>query len=147
MDAARKTALADAYRRTAYTVDRDGGPFVIRIGEISEEADALLRQRALTSWAFITACNPRSEPLAPEENHLRQADLRDYLLSMGYSIFPGRGVAGEPGWPPEESFLILGISREAALRLGTILEQIAVVVGKQGAGAELVCCPLPEKPS
>lgn len=106
-----------------------------------------MRQRALKSWAFITACNPRSEPLAPEENHLRQADLRDYLLSLGYSIFPGRGIAEEPGWPPEKSFLILGISREAAVRLGTMLEQIAIVAGEHGAVADLVCCPLPEKPS
>lgn len=138
-----KTALAEAYRRTVYTVDRDGGFFAVRIGEKSEEVDALLQQHGQTSWAYITACNPRSEPLAPEENHRRQAELRNYLLTMDYSMFPGRGVGECAAWPPEESFLVIGIPREAAVRLGAMLEQIAIVVGEQGAAAELVCCPSP----
>ncbi|MBA2351881.1 MAG: DUF3293 domain-containing protein [Burkholderiales bacterium] len=137
-------SLAAAYRRTNYMVDHDGGSFAIRVGEASEEVDALLQQRAQTSWAYITACNPRSERLALEENQWRQTDLRNYLREMGYCIFAGRGVAQEPGWPPEESFLVIGISREAATMLATMLEQNAVVVGTQGAPAELVFCLSPE---
>ena len=46
----------------------------------------------------------------------------------------------DPAWPAEASFLILGISREAAVLLGRQFGQNAIVCGMLGQAAELVDC-------
>ncbi len=136
-----REALAHAYRSTAYTVDRLGGAFVIRIGEASGEVDALLRESGETYWAFVTANNPGSERLSAAENRERSGQLRSRLQELRYRVFPGRGVPQEAGWIAEESFLILGIPPEEAIRLGAAFGQNAVVLGSLGKTAELAFCP------
>jgi hypothetical protein len=48
--------LISAYHNTDYRVNGFRHP--IRIGELSSEADELLREHDFTEWAFITAWNP-----------------------------------------------------------------------------------------
>ncbi len=133
-------ALERAYRDTAFEVDGPESHFVIRIGEISEPLDALLRRHRQRSWAYITACNPRSVRLAADENAQRQAKLQACLRADGFVIYSGKGVPAEPGWRPEDSFLVLGMTPEQALRVGAMFEQNAVVAGEAGTAAALLFC-------
>ncbi len=138
-------ALEHAYRSTAYTVNRPEGAFVIRIGEPSSEVNALLGEFSESHWAYVTASNPGSERLSIAENRERNRQLRDWLQAQRYRFFPGQGVLQESDWIPEESFLILGISPQEAIRLGAAFGQNAVVLGALGKAAELAFCHYPDR--
>ncbi len=140
IDSGVDSTLERAYRDTAFEVDHSEQHFAIRIGQTCAPLDALLRRHGQRHWAYVTACNPRSVRLAADENARRQADLRAYLRAAGFIIYPGRGVPAEPGWPPEDSFLALGITRERALQIGVMFEQNAIVAGEAGGAAVLLFC-------
>lgn len=135
----RDGGLFDAYARTTYQA-RTPGVVALRLGEPCPVLDALLTGKKATSWAFLTAANPGSQPLAPAENERRCAALEQEVRVLGLDAFPGEGVPDVPGWAPERSLLILGLDCAAAIRLGQRWGQLAVVVGHCGAVADLVLC-------
>jgi hypothetical protein len=100
----------------------------------------LVATHAGDTWAYITACNPASKELTANENNERQAQLRRELEAGGYRIYEGEGIGADPAWTPEPSFLVLGISQEDALALGTRFGQNAIVVGTSAEQAQLVWC-------
>jgi hypothetical protein len=123
--------LLRAFLRTDYRVDGPLGEIVIRIGEFCPHIPA-------EKWAYLTACNPRSERLSDEENRRRTAELEAKLRDQGFAFWPGESIAWDGSWPAEPSYLVLGISRDAARRLGQQLGQWAIVVGGRGRPAELL---------
>ena len=108
------------------------------VGSINRPLQALLQRHDTRQWAFLTAWNPGSIELSQIENDLRQRDLIAVVESAGYSWLPAEGVGQDPGWPPEQSLFVLGISRAEARRLGARFDQLAVVVGRRGAPSRLV---------
>jgi dTDP-4-amino-4,6-dideoxy-D-glucose acyltransferase len=131
--------LAAAYRKTSYVVDAPAAAgFAIRIGEPCPTLDELLERTGTSHWAFITACNPRSEPLSVAENAARMERLREMIERGGHAFLSGAGVPDEAGWSLEPSFLVLGITEEAAAAIGRLFEQHAILVGKRGAAAALL---------
>lgn len=132
----------EAYRSTAYAVDDSpAGPFAIRIGTNSTEADEACRDLSAESWAYVTAWNPRSERLPAAENIELFKRLVSNLDGRSLKWFPGRGVSADDRWA-EESVFVPGLSRAEAVRLGQQFEQYAVVYGALGQPAELVEVPL-----
>jgi hypothetical protein len=129
------TALDVAYRAAHYRVFAQM-PFTLRVGEPSAELDALLDSHAATTWAFATACNPGSQPLSAEENAERMSQLHAVLTDC--ARYPGEG--GDPAgeWPGEPSVLVVGISREEAVRVAVAFGQNAILTGVRGGAAELV---------
>jgi hypothetical protein len=102
--------LSDAYQSTDFWVeDAPAGRFSFRCGERSERLDRLLVGHGLRDWAFITACNPGSQRLPDEENARRTRTLEVQLRGLPCVIYHGRGVGTVGDWPPEPSFLMLGI--------------------------------------
>jgi hypothetical protein len=75
---------------------------------------------------------PRSHPILKALSDQRQRDLTQYIGAVGYTFFPGYGEPPDASWQPEPSLLILGISQDAALRLGAALGQNAIVMGTRG---------------
>ena len=131
--------LGAAYRKTSYVVEAPGAAgFAIRIGECCPPLDELLERTGTRLWAFVTACNPRSEPLSSAENAARMERLREVIERGGYAFLPGAGVPDEAGWSPEPSFLVLGMTEAAAADIGGLFEQHAIVVGSRGAAAALL---------
>jgi hypothetical protein len=132
-------ALEAAYQATNYRVE-DGplGPFVIRVGESSAEADRLLEVHHQTEWAFVTACNPGSRRLAPDENARRIAELEAVCLYYGWRHYLGAGVGRDGTWPPEPSFLVVGMSEADAVEVARHFGQNAIVAGRSGEPARLV---------
>ena len=131
--------LLEAYRKTRYEAQTPVGTIVLRHGEHSPELDRLLDAR-FPDWTFITAWNPGSNPrLSIDENRRRQQEL-EAALSPRYRIFKGKGVGDDGRWPAEESVLVLGISREEALRFGRQFGQRAIVTGRRGEPADVVAC-------
>jgi hypothetical protein len=79
------------------------------------------------SAAFITACNPYSRSTSSEENEARGRRLRLDIQRLGLTHFEGQGRDPSGQWPPEDSLLVLGLSRESALELGARYEQNALL--------------------
>src|SRR5689334_10913097 len=90
------------YLHTAYIVETEP-PIVLRIGERNAALHALLASRGVEEWAFVTAWNPRSQVLAPEENARRQQQLE---AELAFPFLPGRGEGDDGNWLPERSVLI-----------------------------------------
>lgn len=133
-----RSELERAYRATRYTATRDGETISIAVGEPLARLDSWLDAARVSEWAYITACNPRSRRLAPEENALRMAALVVDLGVIGWPLVHGAGVPSEGDWDSEPSVLVLGLSRPAALELARRYEQHAIVCGRRGEAAELV---------
>jgi len=133
------SSLEAAYRNTTYGVDHPAGTFGIRLHASCAPLEMLLRAHGVATWAYVTACNPRSHKLTDAENAVRHAQLLARVRESGFSYFAGRGSADDASWS-EASLLILGISEVKALQLGAAFDQHAVVVGVLGGCAELRWC-------
>jgi hypothetical protein len=131
--------LESAFLATDYRVDAGpDGPFVLRIGDPSPDADRLLARHARSEWAFVTACNPESELLTHSENEHRTAELEAVCLFRGWTFYAGMGVGRDGLWPPEPSFLMVGVSESEAIEVARHFGQHAIVAGRTGEPARLV---------
>ena len=131
-------ALLDAYRRTSFIANTPKGRLGLRVGQRCLELDDLLADQRVTTWGYVTAFNPGSEPLPAEENVARQRELERAVAEVGLTSYPGEGIGDDGQWPPEPSLLVLGIARDDAVRLGLRFGQLAVVYGELGREAELL---------
>lgn len=91
-----------------------------------------------THWSYLTAWNPKSQPLDLESNRSRNQELLAEIQSNPlYLIIPGVGESPDGKWS-EESFLVLGMDEKAGYRLAVKFEQNAFVCGVKGHLAKLV---------
>jgi hypothetical protein len=121
------TQLLDIYRATSYDVRLPGGARTsLRIGKPVPEA---LRLWVRRDWPllFISACNPHSKQLAADDNRDRSRTLLDRLDRSHLRRLVGVGRATDRAWR-EASFLVAGLSLEAADRLAVEFGQNAIVV-------------------
>ena len=79
-----------------------------------------------------------------EDLQARIAKTIDFLA--GLPVLEGAGVGTGGDWPPEPSFLVLGIGAEAAVDIGRAFGQVAIVVGRRGEPARLRFCAAAEPP-
>lgn len=119
-------ATIQAYRETEYRVHGDE-PFTLQIGRFCEALVAIHKRHRVNCSAYITACNPYSKQFDEAANEGRQADLGRELRTRSLTTLEGIGQHPSNQWPGEASYLILGLTLEAAKSLGTRLEQNAIV--------------------
>lgn len=131
-------ALVDAYRQTRFKVFAEPAGFTLLIGQHSPDLAALMADRGGGIAAFITAENPASIPTSADENARKQMALKAELEAIGALVMPGEGEGADPAWPPETSWLALGITREQARALGIAYGQYAIVCIGADAVPELV---------
>ena len=111
----------------------------IRIQQLHAVLDELLTLNDCTTWAFITAWNPiHVEAHDINSNKNRNAELLAVLHRSRYIVLPGWGIPDEPVWPPEASFLVLGISKREATAVSNRFGQRAFVFGCISEIAQLI---------
>jgi hypothetical protein len=118
--------LIRAYRETHYLVGAGPAAITLRIDERSEGLARLYETSGQRCAAFVTAHNPFSETRSVETNLAAHARLRAELTRLTQDVLEGIGAHPSGRWE-EKSFLALGVSREAAILLGTQFGQNAVV--------------------
>jgi hypothetical protein len=133
-------SLFAAYRNTAFEADTPKGRLSLRVGQRCAALDVLLTDHRVSTWAYVTAYNPGSMRLSDEDNAARHHELEEVVAALGLTSYPGEGLADDRQWPPERSFLILGIALDNARILGRQYGQLAVVCGELGSEAKLVPC-------
>lgn len=126
-----------AYRDTEYRVEGDA-PFVLRVGCVSQDLLRHYSRLGLHSCAFITACNPFSNPLGEEENSLRDRNLVLLLSARGYRSVVGVGLHPSNGWPGEKSRLVWGIARDHASDVAREFKQNALIWVAEDAVPQLI---------
>ena len=130
--------LEEAYRATGFWVEHRNGRFCLRDGRRSAELDRILVEDQRDSWAYITACNPHSRCLSPEENQRRMRKLESVIQQSDYSYYRGEGVGDGGNWKPEPSLLVVGIVEAEACDLARRFDQNSVLVGHRAKAARLV---------
>lgn len=126
-----------AYLETDYRVHGEPG-FTLGVGRASAELLAAHKRRRTDCSAFLTACNPFSQPLDTAANAARQAALAKELSGRSLAFVPGVGQHPSNGWPGEDSFLVFGLTLEAAKALGMRLEQNGLVWSGADAVPQLI---------
>lgn len=119
-------ATLKAYRETEYGVE-DDTPFFLTIGRFSEPLARLHARHGVDCSAYLTACNPFGRLVDAQLNVRRQQQLAGDLRDMNRLFLCGAGRHPAGTWPPESSFLVLGLTRDEARVLGNKYEQNAVV--------------------
>lgn len=136
--AMKNDALAAAYRATTYRIFLPAGVIDLRLDAANPDFQRWLNAEGITEWAIITAHNPGSQPLAPEENAERQSQLECLLLEKGLEPFSGENVAAREDWPVEETCLVAGISVKDCTALAQQFGQNAVIIGGRDAVPHLL---------
>ena len=126
-----------AYRETEYRVHGEPG-FILRVGQASADLRLAHERHNVDCSAFLTACNPFGEPFDAAANAARQAALGKELERRRLRFLPGVGQHPSGDWPGEESFLVFGLTLEAAKLLGVMFSQNAVVWAGADAVPQLV---------
>ena len=126
-----------AYLETDYRVHGEPG-FTLRVGRASAELLAAHKRRRTDCSAFLTACNPFSQPLDAAANAARQAALAKELSGRSLAFLPGVGQHPSNGWQGEDCFLVFGLTLEAAKALGMRLEQNGLVWSGADAVPQLI---------
>lgn len=125
-------ALLQAFGETEYRV-QGAAPFVMRVGQKCSELVASHTRYGTDCSAFLTACNPYSQPLDANDNAERQARLAGELRVRNFPFELGVGQDPRNEWPGEESFLIFGLGLKEAKALGAKVQQNAFIwVGADG---------------
>lgn len=125
-ESAISSDLIEAYRATQYHVDAEE-PFVLTVGQSSPELAGLYSKHRCQCAAYITAFNPFSEATTDAENEQRHAELVEELRNRSLHFVEGMGRDPLGQWPGEVSCLILGLSMEAAKKLGRNYKQNALI--------------------
>ena len=129
--------LLEAYARTIWTGSSPAGPsFRIRVGD-SKRVDEILDDIGADMAAIVTAWNPQSRILPPDENERRDAALLADLRSK--RLRPRRCVGTSPdgNWS-EQSWLVATAGMETAVHLGREWEQNAIMWMERGQPARLL---------
>jgi ADP-ribosylglycohydrolase len=125
--------LLPFYETTDFWVeDAPGTPFSFRWGSLSPQLDHLLAEAGVDEWVYVTACNPGSDQWSDAQNAVRMRDLEATLRQFPCVVYHGRGIGADCQWPPEPSFLALGLSEQQGLAIGRAYGQAAIVVGRRG---------------
>jgi hypothetical protein len=137
MDSRIDPATLEAYRETEYRV-LGTVPAVLRIGVPCADLAVLHRAYQTTFSAFVTACNPHGQIVSDRLNARQQQALLAEVSRRGLAAIPGIGVHPGGEWRGEASFLVPGLTREAAQELGRLFAQNAVVWSDANAVPELL---------
>jgi hypothetical protein len=125
LDSRIDSDMIRAYRATHYRV-AGVAPMTLRVDAPSPALAALHKAARVESSAFVTACNPFSQRCDDPANARRQAILEQELSDTGARFLNGIGENPAGDWA-EASFLVLGLSLDAAKALGQRYDQNAVI--------------------
>lgn len=130
--------LQNAYEKATYQIVDP--PISWLIGDTVPRLDALFIEHSVRTGCFVTAHNPYSILTPVEENQSNQERLFQLIQVKGWPYYAGWGLDPAGVWPPEASFLVLGLSEKESKLIGRQFRQNAVVFLEIGAPAQLLPC-------
>lgn len=136
--------LATAYARAEYAVQLEGDTMPLRVGECASDLEAYW---PATSYVFISAWNPASEPRSDQVNHDADMALVAQLDALGARRLPGFAQGNEGHWR-EPGWLVGGVSLPVADLLAREFGQAAVLAWDRGQAVRvrMLLGPAPGQP-
>jgi len=131
-------ALDHLYRATTYRVLAPEAAVDLHVDRRSRRLDAVLAARGVRTWAFLSACNPRSITAPLPVNQRRAALLKRLLAARGWPWLEAAGIPRDRRRQPEPSVWVGGISVRDARRLAERFGQNAFLAGRIGRRARLL---------
>ena len=128
-----RESLEKAFRAAIYYIKNSG--IYINLDKNNPEVDAILEDYGVDCWAYITAWNPEGKQQSREKN--LEAQIQLLLEIKEYILLEGANKDEKEDWY-EETFLVLGMSKEEARSYGKKYHQAAFLFGQRGGVAELV---------
>jgi hypothetical protein len=132
---ARVRALLTLYGESHYDVNVARGIATIRIGAPAPRPIARWIGEARIAH-YLTACNPRSTSLTPEENAGRLAVLRAEIESRGLAYLEGAGHIPGEAWR-EACLLVRGLGEDEVADIVRRYAQNSIVVARAGGVSTL----------
>jgi hypothetical protein len=135
--------LLRSYLATLYELPSPRGAIRASLdGETLKDPTAL-PELLQTTFAILTAYNPRSMLLPRKVNDARLQVMRDLLIlgcyrvepTVGFEIDKKESVWREPGW------LVHGMDREEAVSFGRVFRQNTVIFARDGRPEIIVTDP------
>lgn len=108
--------LTQAYLKTEYRVQTAGGVNVLKIDQKSDFLERAHKMHLTDRSAFITACNPASKPMDDAANEAAMQQMNEEV-SERWPKYLGEGADPTGAWPPEASYLVMGIDYRDAIEL------------------------------
>ncbi len=136
--------LAAAYAGACYGAQVDDRTIDLRIGEPATELES---RWPATSYAFITAWNPSSDPRPEEANQAADAALVARLDTLGAARRPAWAESPEGQWR-ERGWLLANVEDGAVNELGIEFGQAAILAWNAGEPVTvrmLVSDPRPQR--
>ncbi len=119
--------LIASYKAADYQATVEADVITLHIDQYAASLYQLLAKLDHQCALFITAFNPLSQRQNPQENLVRNTQLRTALTLYTNLIFEGTSTDPSKLWPAEQSFLALGIGLKTAKTLGKQFGQNVVV--------------------
>lgn len=128
--------LFAAYKAADYLVlDQN---ICINIDQANKDLNYFLIDNKAFSYAFITACNPRSEKRSNQENLKANGDLKTILKKEGFRFLLATAKDPKKQWPNEDGFIILDVRVQRIKKLAMSFKQNAVVYGNITTAPRLI---------
>jgi hypothetical protein len=132
------SALIESYKATVFRVCDANSRIAFQVETKNPELDNFLAAHGAQTAAFITAYNPGSQVLSPDENDRAHQALLGALRVSGWRWMDGDGADPQGQWIPETSVMILGIDKEKSTKLAMQFGQNAYVWIQRGEAPHLV---------
>ncbi|MCV2367683.1 DUF3293 domain-containing protein [Roseateles oligotrophus] len=126
-----------AYLETEYKVHGDQ-PFMLKVEEASPALAAAHKRYGVNCSAYVTAWNPLGVDQEIGVNTQRNAELSAELRTRSLASIEGLGQHPSNQQPGEASYLIFGLTLEAAKTLGTRWAQNAIIWSGADAVPQLI---------
>lgn len=117
----------NAYSNTNYVVFNEGDQFVLNVGQFSPIVKQLYNKTNSNCAVYITAYNPFGMQQDSQSNLIANNRLYEELKIYASEIYQGAGADPEGLWPPEPSFLAIGVSLQIATIIGKKYRQDAIL--------------------
>ena len=130
--------LIDSYTATVFRVWDSSSRITFQVEAHNRELDSRLKTNSAQTAAFITAHNPGSQVLDPDDNDRAHEALIGELRARGLRWLDGDGVDPAGQWIPETSVMVLDIDQRSATAIATQFGQNAYVWIRVGEPSRLV---------
>ena len=117
--------LLEAYQRSTYWV-LGSVPLALHVDIPNEAVGHWLGENLAGKAAFLTPCNPRSEPLTTAVNAGLMRQAQATLQAMGLTFAKGVSMGAEGGWC-EPGMLVWPVSFQTAMDLAREWQQNAFI--------------------
>lgn len=138
----QRQELKEAFLKTTYRVFIDNERKLdFKFDHGNQPFTNWILSKKISSWAFLTPCNPGAKIVSSTDNLSRIRALRQDLNHYKIEFLDAVHISASDTnnhWPDEAGFFLIGCSKEIALELARNYQQVAFIFCLTGANPELI---------